>query len=135
MLARGLLKLLQQLRFEAFGVDWHFTGSNLLLRGAVVAKLADAEALLCAHGRTKDAAGNGAGEIQVTKAGGGIERRTGLVIGEVFETRLASSDGSSRPVAGSPGKPSASRSTDLRARSRTACARSGSLPASSRSPC
>jgi hypothetical protein len=54
----------------------------------VIAKLADAESLLRAHGRTKDPAGNGTRKVQVTKAGGGIECRTRLIIGEVFETRL-----------------------------------------------
>ena len=85
-LPERLLELPQQLGFEPLGIDRHFAGGNLLLGGAVIAKLADAEALLRAHGRPKNAAGHGTGKIQITKAGDGIERRTGLVIGEVFKT-------------------------------------------------
>ena len=87
--ARRLLKFRQQLGFKALGIDRHFTGGNLLFCGPVVAKLADAEALFGAHGRPENAAGHGAGKIQITKAGDGIERRTGLVIGEVFKAGFA----------------------------------------------
>jgi hypothetical protein len=37
-------------------IDRHFAGGNLLFRGAVIAKLADAKTLLRAHRRSKDAA-------------------------------------------------------------------------------
>ena len=67
----------QQLRFQPLGIDRHFAGGNLLFGGAVIAKLADAEALLRAHGRPKDAAGHGTGLIQVTKAGDGISAAQG----------------------------------------------------------
>ena len=86
MPAGRLLKLLQQLAFEPFRIDGHFAGFNLLLGGAVITELADAEALLRANGWSKDAAGHGAGQIQVTEAGGGIESGTGLVVGEVLKT-------------------------------------------------
>ena len=66
MLAGGLLKLLQQLRFASLGIDGHFAGFNLLLGGAVITEFADAEALLRTNRWSKDPAGHGAGLVQVT---------------------------------------------------------------------
>jgi hypothetical protein len=85
MLARGLLKLLQQLRFASLRIDGHFAGFNLLLGGAVITEFADAEALLRANRWSKDAAGHWAGLVQVTEAGGGIERGTGFVVAKVLK--------------------------------------------------
>ena len=107
-------------RFQPLGVDGHFAGGNLLLRGAVIAKLADAESLLASARAARRRGRSWAGKIQVAKPG---ERdrapAQGSSLAKSSKRASASSDGSSRPVAGSPGKSSGRRSTDLRARSRT----------------
>jgi hypothetical protein len=70
----------------------------------VVTKLADAEALLRAHRRSKDAASNRAVEVQITEAGGGIERSTRLVVGKVLEKGLGLFRGIQQPRYRVPGK-------------------------------
>lgn len=57
---------------------------------AVIAEFADTDAgvALFVRGterRTKDAAGHGAGGVEIAEAGGGVERGTNFVVGEVFE--------------------------------------------------
>jgi hypothetical protein len=86
MPAGRLLKLLQQLAFESLRINGHFAGFNLLLGGAVITELADAKALGRPNRWSKDAAGHGTGQVQVTEAGGGIQSRTRLVVGEVLKT-------------------------------------------------
>ncbi len=39
-----------------------------------------------ADGRTEDAAGHGAALVEIAAAGGGIEGRTGGLVGELFKT-------------------------------------------------
>ncbi len=65
-------------------------GGNLFFARTVVAKLADPDAGVAfgvgrAERRPEDAAGHGPRRVEIAQAGGPIERRTGLFIGEVFE--------------------------------------------------
>jgi hypothetical protein len=66
-----------------FGVD--FGGGDFFRRGSDEAEFADSEAVFCAEGWTKDAAGHGAGGVEIAESGGGIEDGAGLVVGVVFE--------------------------------------------------
>jgi hypothetical protein len=83
---------------EVVGVEMNFAGCDLFLGCAVEAELADAEAgiaciILSTKRRTEDAAGHGAGGIEVAESGGGIENGAGLVVGEVFELRVVDEAG------------------------------------------
>jgi hypothetical protein len=78
--------------FEFVG-GLHFAGGDLLWRCADEAEFAMGEgggagACVHLHGRAEDAAGHGAGCIEVAEAGGGVERGAGGFVGEVFEAGL-----------------------------------------------
>src|ERR1700722_2960537 len=83
---RRLLELLQQPGFQAIRIHWHFAAGDLLFRSPLITKLANAEPLLRAHRRPKDAAGHRTGTIQITQPSEGVEYGTGLVIGKIFKT-------------------------------------------------
>jgi hypothetical protein len=71
--------------FEGVGVEVNFAGGDLFGCCSVETKFADAEAFFCSQRRAENAAGHGAGGVEVAESGGGIEGRAGFVVGEVFE--------------------------------------------------
>jgi hypothetical protein len=62
-----------------------FGGGDFFHRGSNEAEFADAEAVFCAERWAKDAAGHGAGGVEIAEPGGGIENGAMLVVGEVVE--------------------------------------------------
>jgi len=62
-----------------------FAGGDLFGCCAVETEVADAEAVFCPQRRAEDAAGHGAGGVEVAESGGGIEGGAGFVVGEVLE--------------------------------------------------
>jgi hypothetical protein len=101
--------LLEQLRFEAIGIDLHFAHGNLLIGCAVKTEFADAETgafsiFACgANGRTEDATSHGAMRVEIAGSGCGIERGTWFVVREVLELALgafAFAEKSGRELAG-----------------------------------
>jgi len=71
--------------FERVGVEVDFAGGDFFGCRSVETELADSETVFCLQRRAEDAAGDGAGRVEVAESGSGIEDGAGFVVGEVLE--------------------------------------------------
>ena len=86
--AGGFFEGGEEAGFFVVGVGDEFAGGDLFLGGAVEAEFADAESFSGADGRAEDAAGHGAGFVELAESGGGVKDGAGLVVGEAGEGGL-----------------------------------------------
>src|SRR4029077_16804384 len=78
--SRAVFEFFQHVRFEVARVGRHFAGGNLLVRGAVVAEFANAQALCGADRRPKNAAGHGARFVQFAVPCSRVKRGARLIV-------------------------------------------------------
>jgi len=79
------LHLCQQLPFQVVGIRHHLARPNLLVRRTMKTQVADSQAILRPHGRTKGATGHRPRIIEFAQACLGIEHWTGLIVGKFRE--------------------------------------------------
>src|SRR6185437_7650921 len=85
-----MFRFLDQTGFKLVRIRNHFTGGNLFIACAVIAKLANAKSAFRARAyrRTKCPAGHGTSRVQIAPAGLRVESRAGLFFakgGEAFQ--------------------------------------------------
>ncbi len=73
----------KQLRFQIIGIQIHFAFGNFFIGGALKTKFANAQAIFRTNRWSKDATSHGTRFIKFTKSGRRIERRAGLIVGEL----------------------------------------------------
>lgn len=88
VLAGIFFDFLQQARFQVVGVGLHFARRNLLVRRALKTQLAYTQTAFRSYRRTEDAAGHGAGFIELAVSSFRIEHWARLVVGEIGKLLL-----------------------------------------------
>jgi len=89
----GVGELGEEFRFQVVG-EGHFAGGDFGFGGADEAEFAMGEGGLVVwagvdlDGGAEDAAGDGAGGVDIAQAGGGVKDGAGGVVGEVFKAGL-----------------------------------------------
>jgi hypothetical protein len=82
-------------------------GEDLIFAGSVEIQFADADAVFRPNGRPEDAAGDGARGVEIARSGGGVERGTGFVVGEVVVARVGLVELAGGWIAGKAGRQTA----------------------------
>jgi len=100
----SIFELFDQFRFQTVGIGNQFASGDLFRSRTLEAEFADAIGVGAfvfeADRRAELAAGHGAVSVEVASSGGGVEGRTGFVVGELVEGGLVIVENSRFGIAG-----------------------------------